>query len=463
MAALDGIYRRLPTALQHAAVSAYGLYWRRLRFGPGYRRHLDGYLARERFDTETWQRWCRGRLRNVLEMATEHVPHYRDTWTPSEKQSARHGRIEDMPLLEKAPLRADPERFVRRDQRLDRRLVFHTSGSTGTPIATVWSVQELRSSLALREARSARWAGTSFDRPRATFSGRMVVPDPNSTGPFHRYNLAERQVYFSPFHLSAAHAPRYAEALVRHRVRWLTGYAVSWYHLARHIVAQKLPVPALDAVVTTSEKLTDAMRDTMAEAYGCRIFEEYSTVENAVFASECEAGRLHVSEDAGFVEILRPDGTACAPGEAGEVVTTCVLRRHQPFVRFRLGDVAAWSPTPCPCGRPLPVIDEVIGRLEDMVVTADGRTMVRFHGIFVDLPHVQEGQIVQHRPDAFTVRVVPTDGFDDHDRQTIVARMHDRLGQAVQVEVAIVEHIPRTAAGKVKAVISEIDASTENA
>ena len=34
----DGLYARLPVAGQHLAVTAYGLYWRRLRFGPGLRR-----------------------------------------------------------------------------------------------------------------------------------------------------------------------------------------------------------------------------------------------------------------------------------------------------------------------------------------------------------------------------------------------------------------------------------------
>ncbi len=64
------------------------------------------------------------------------------------------------------------------------------------------------------------------------------------------------------------------------------------------------------------------MRAVMQAAYRCRIFEEYSTVETALFASECEHGRLHVSPDVSITEILRPDGTPCQPGEVGEVVTT---------------------------------------------------------------------------------------------------------------------------------------------
>lgn len=200
------------------------------------------------------------------------------------------------------------------------------------------------------------------------------------------------------------------------------------------------------------------MRQTMQEAYKCRVYEEYSTVENALFASECEHGRLHVSPDVSVLEILRPDGSACLPGEEGEVVTTCLSRTFQPLIRFRLGDMAMWDDEPCPCGRSMPVIKEVLGRVEDVVVGPDGRQMVRFHGVFVDQPHIQEGQIVQEALDRILVRVVPTPAFDERDVEVVVRRIRQRLGDTVQVRVERVESIPRTSAGKFKAVISRIKA-----
>ncbi|MCP4664174.1 MAG: phenylacetate--CoA ligase family protein [bacterium] len=453
----DRIYRHLPTWAQHGAVSAYGLVWYRRRFGPGFRRYLDEYARRERFTACEWESWQRQRLREVLSTAADHVPHYRERWSREAGKAAREGRLTELPLLDKQPLRAHPESFVRTDRAPRSRLVFHTSGSTGTPIASIWTVEELRRSMALREVRSARWAGVSFKRARATLSGRIVEPDPQSRGPFHRLNLAERQVYFSAFHLSPRTAPRYVEALRRHRVEWLTGYAVSFYLLARFILEQKLDVPPLCAVITTSEKVTPEMRRVMERAYRCRVYEEYSTVENILFASECENGRLHVSPDAGAVEIVRPDGSPCAPGEVGEVVATSLLRDYQPSVRLRLGDLAAWDPEPCPCGRALPVLKEVVGRIEDVVVGPDGREMVRFHGIFVDLPQVREGQIVQVAADRIRIKVVAAPGFGPRDAAEMIARVRQRLGPAVGVEVETVDAIPRTAAGKFQAVVSLID------
>ena len=42
----------------------------------------------------------------------------------------------------------------------------------------------------------------------------------------------------------------------------------------------------------------------------------------------------------------------------------------------------------------MPVIKEVAGRLEDVVISPDGRRMVRFHLVF-DQPHIREGQVIQ--------------------------------------------------------------------
>lgn len=452
----DGLYARLPVAGQHLAVTAYGLYWRRLRFGPGFEEALIRFRAREHWSAEEWRAQESNELRALLSRAAAEVPYYRETWGERERKGAAAGRLEELPLLSKEPIRANPEAFLLDSLRGRRLHRFHTSGSTGTPIQTLWTAEEIRSSMALREARSAGWAGVSFRRPRATFSGRLVEPDPGSRGPFYRYNAAERQVYLSAFHLRPGTAARYVEALRKHRVEWLTGYAVSYFLLARMILEQRLPMPSLKAVITTSEKLTPEMRCVMEAAYNCRVFEEYSTVENALFASECEKGQLHVSPDAGIVEILRPDGSRCTAGETGEVVATCLIRTSQPFVRYRLGDLARWSDVACPCGRAMPVLEEVVGRIEDVVIGPDGREMVRFHGIFIDQPNVREGQIVQEALDRLRVRVVPTDRFGPADEEEIRRRVTQRLGPAVEVVVEKVTEIPRTAGGKFPAVVSQL-------
>jgi phenylacetate-CoA ligase len=95
----------------------------------------------------------------------------------------------------------------------------------------------------------------------------------------------------------------------------------------------------------------------------------------------------------------------------------------------------------------MPVIKEVVGRIEDVVVGPDGRQMVRFHGIFTGQPHVREGQIIQERLDRIRVLVVPAEGFGMADERDIVARMHQRLGRTVAGGGRTGDSNPRTRRG----------------
>ena len=455
MSKLDNLYAEMPVWLQNFAVSVYGAYWHWLRFGPGFNQYVKEFKSREGFTKEEWHNWTQTQLIKYLTLVIEKVPYYSQNYSDAEKRAARIGDLKSLPLLEKDVARSSPHSLVRSDI-TTKEYIFHTSGTTGTPIDTIWTLSDNRKSLALREARSANWAGVSFSMPRATFSGRLVEPDPDSKGPYYRYNAVEKQVYFSAFHLKPDTAIDYVRALWKHHIEWMTGYAVSYYLLAKFIVDQGIEVPPLKAVITTSEKLTPEMRVAMEAAYKCRVFEEYSTVENALFASECEFGSLHVSPDAGIVEILREDGSPCNPGEVGEVICTCLLRDYQPLIRYRLGDLAAWSADPCPCGRKMPVIKEVTGRIEDVVIGPDGRQMVRFHGIFADNPNVIEGQIIQESLNQIIVKVLPTENFKEDDSRDIINRVHQRLSDRVDVQVELVNEIPRSSSGKFKAVISKV-------
>ena len=85
----------------------------------------------------------------------------------------------------------------------------------------------------------------------------------------------------------------------------------------------------------------------------------------------------------------------------------------------------------------------------------DGREMVRFHALFLNLPSVVEAQVIQEELDLLRVRVVGTPDFGEAERRVIEKRVHDRLG-AVRVSVETVEHIERTSRGKFRAVISHL-------
>jgi phenylacetate-CoA ligase len=457
---LDKIYAKLPIPLQHSAVSLYGIYWNQLRFSGGYNVELQAYLDREYFSESQWKQYQTMKLREVLLLAYDHVPYYRETWKPLiNREELEHFELEHirvLPVLEKSVVRDNPQSLLVDRQSPGKYRVNHTSGSSGTPVSTYWTAQEMRKVWALREARSCKFARVSYKMPRATFSGRIVEPNPNSKGPFYRFNWFEKQVYFSAFHLSPANTPQYIQALKRHNIQWLTGYSNSIYQLAQMALDAQLDIPALKAVITTSEKLTSEMRSVIERAFRTEVYEEYGTVENIFYACENEFQQKLISPDAGLVEVVNDSFDPVLTGEYGEVIATGFFHTSQLFIRYRIGDVAMLSDEKPKCGRSMPVMQEVIGRVEDVIYGLDGRRIVRFHGIFVNQPHVREGQIIQDQIDHITVRIVPKGGFSNIDQQDIISRVQQRLTKGMSVSLELVDVIPRTANGKFRAVICNL-------
>lgn len=457
----DRIYRYLPAWAQGLAVSAYGILYRHERLGGRFRDYVREFRERDRCSPAEMETYLTGRLRGVLLKAFDEVPYYRQRWRAAGFARGDLARLTPtslptLPITSKHDLRCAPDTFLAAGARGLHR--YCTSGSTGTPVTVVCNSDGHRRFMAARDVRSFGWAGSSILWPRAMIGGRMVVPGADSSGPFYRYNFAERQVYFSAYHITPANAAGYVAGFNRYRPRTLTGYAHSYYFLARLMLAEGLELRYRpDCLVLSSEKTTADMKRVIAAAFHARAYEEYGSVENCALATECEHGRLHVSPDFGIVEIVDDHGLPVPPGREGRILCTGLLNDVQPLIRYEIGDAASWSDAPCPCGRnQLPVLAAIEGRLEDVVVGPGGREMVRFHGLFIEVPGVMEGQVIQESLDLLRVRVVAGSDFGARESGLIERRVQERLG-GVRVVVEKVDQIERTSRGKFRAVISRLD------
>ncbi len=455
------IYTQSPVWLQNLAISAYGYTWQRRRFGGIFEQELQAFKNRERFNNQQFNQYQTLQLRRLLLHALETVPYYQQLFKASglhigDLQKFELQDLFKLPFLEKQTLRTLGTTTLLSQKPEAKGQFYGSSGSTGTPTQILFSQAMHQRWSAGFEARIRNWAGVTRHDPRGMIGGRRVAPDGSTQKPFYRYNVIEKQTYFSAYHISAANAPDYLEGMKKHGVTYMTGYAMSNYFLARFLEESGQEAPQLKAVLSSSEKLSPEMRATFQRVYGCKTYDAWSGVEACGLVSECEHGRLHTSPDIAILEFLDPDtGQAAQSGQLAEVVCTGLLNYDQPLIRYRIGDLMRLSAESCPCGRQMPVIQEIVGRVEDTVIGADGREMVRFHGIFVGIPGIVEGQIVQQEFTMFEVNIVVSKPLTEDELLLIRKRMVSQLGE---VEVAIIEvdHIPRGPNGKFKAVVSNI-------
>ena len=457
---LEKIYPYFPPVIQNIGLSLYGILYQQERFGKNFKKYASKFQERDCWTASQMTAYIEEHLQRLILHAFQKVPYYRKVWqeaglTIDELKRITIARLSLLPILKKEEMRSHSQALLAEGVR--RGPSYWTSGSTGTPIVCTYGSEDHRKFIAAREVRSFGWAGTSLRKPRSMIGGRLVIPRAHSKPPFYRYNYVEKQIYFSAFHIAPANVPNYVFALNRYRPLVFTGYAYAHYLLGRMMLEQNLKLNyEPDALILGSEKMTQEMKEVIQKAFRARVYEEYGAVENCVLATECEGENLHVSPDFGIVEIVDDQGNPVPAGKEGRILCTGLLNEVQPLIRYDIGDLGIWSEEKCSCGRDaMPVLKEISGRIEDVVVGSDGREMVRFHGIFVALPEILEGQVIQEEKDFFRVRVVSQSELTDKTRETIRTRFFERLG-IVKVEVERVPVIERTKNGKFRAVISRI-------
>lgn len=440
--------------LGDAAATYRGWQLKRIRYGPQYAALVEEISARRAWSPEQMQRYVDERLRAMVAIAAEHVPHYREAF-------ATHGvRPEDvrgatdlarLPLLAKETVRAAPERLLNTALPRARLHRSCTSGTTGTPVALYYTSEVAQWNYAFFEARHRRVIGMEFGRrPYAMLGAQPVTAATRTRPPFWVYNYASKQLYLSSYHLAERYLDHYVKALRQRPYHALMGFPSSLHALAQYMLAhgERVRIPIIS---TSSEMLYEHQRADIERAFEGRVFDQYGCAEKACFASQEADGVYYISPDYGILEVLDEAGQPVAPGETGELVCTSLCNDAQLFLRYRLGDRGAILP-PLPGGPPFPRLARLEGRIGQAILTPDGREVARLGPVLSGLAGIRECQFVQEERDLVRVLIVPAPDFVPAAATTIVARLRERCGE-MRIEVTRVDAIPRTQGGKFETVV----------
>jgi len=452
------LYHRLPYPLKVLAASFQGYGLQRRRYGAATERLVKEALERESWTAAQWQAWQGERLARVLSRAATKVPYYREQWAQRRRQGDRASweYLENWPILEKEPLRTNPQAFVAEDCHTKRMIPYHTSGTSGKPL-TLWrSHATEKAYYALFEARNHRWHGVTFRDRWGILGGQLVTPAWRRQPPFWVWNFGLHQLYMSSYHLAPDLIPYYLDAMVRYRVKYLWGYTSALYALALEILHLKRQDLQMTVAITNAEPVFDYQRRAIAEAFQCPVRENYGITELVIAAMECPHGTLHLWPEVGFVEVI--DGQQpVPPGVTGDLVCTSLLNIDMPLIRYRVGDRGTLpeQDTPCACGRTLHALAGVEGRFDDALFTMDGRLIGRLDPVFKGNLPIREAQIIQESLTEIRVKYVPATGFDSEAERSLIEELRARLGM-VEVVLEPVQDVPRGPNGKFKAVINNI-------
>ena len=387
-------------------------------------------------------------LELLLRHAADTVHYYRAGW--GRTISAQD--LGDLPVLPRRDLQDRFDEFKSAAVPREHGSVseVRTSGSTGAPTR----VLKAQISRFLWEALSLRehlWH-------RRDLSGKLAAIRRGAAGTSSSWGSATNGVF-----ATGPAVGMKVEASADDQLAWLQGenpnyiltYPSLLRELARVCMARGIRLPALHQARTLSEIVSPELRRLCREAWGVPVIDMYSAEEVGYIATQCpEHEHYHVQAETLIVEVLDADGRACPPGEVGRVVVTDLHNFATPLIRYDIGDFAEVGP-PCPCGRGLPVLSRIIGRIRNLLVTADGKRHYPFLGQsqFLDIAPILQHQFVQTAYDLVEARIVMRDAPTADQLAALTAHVEKRMPHGVKVKVVRVESIPRGPGGKYEDVI----------
>jgi len=396
------------------------------------------------------------KLRILIQHAYQNVPYYHIIFRKNGLKPEDIKTAEDLgkiPILTREELRNNFNDLIARNISPKKRVLSSTGGSTGEPVkfylpkdgglawgafwrALVWYGIERGDKFA------QIWSHSHSHAIKTNFYKKI--------GEFLR-----GYIFLSAFDMSEKKLKYFANTLIKFKPKYLDSYPSAAYILAKYVKKKGFNIK-LKSVITTAEKLYDYQRQTIEEAFGCKVFEYYGCGECLSMAYECpEHKDLHITSEKVIIETLKKEISAL-PGEMGSVVVTDLDNYVMPFIRYENGDMATISDEFCDCGRELPLMKSVEGRITDVIVKSDGFISSPIvTTIFKNLP-IQQYQVIQEEKKHLVIKIIKDVKYSQKDTDFILKKMNNYLDKDVEINIDFTDNILNTKAGKQRVVISKV-------
>jgi len=427
---------------------------------PNFFQHLEQLEASQYWARDRIAEFQFERLKKLLSHAYENTAFYRRRFdkagiNPYKLQDPEE--IRNIPILTKKEIRENITSMIAKDYREDQLDMSETGGTTGVKMQ--FYRDKVSRSLKLAAVyRFEKWSGWDFGERMG-----LVWPTPADYVGYYTWKtklgneLFGRQIVLPAAVLDDHVIQRYVGQLIKKRPTIIRGFSSPVCELASYIDRKGIELP-LKGAITTGEPLFTHQRRIIQEAFNCKVLDSYRTREVGQVAHQCQELRgLHINAECMYVEIESQNGMEDG---TGEIIITDLLNYGMPFIRYKIDDVGKISSELCPCGRGLPMLENIDGRIADIFFRPDGKRIMPIT-LLMYLVHKAAGplgqvQIIQDRLDHLVIRMtsdpLPTDEIKDYQ----LSKVKELFGPQMKVSFEIVEKIPREESGKYRFTICKI-------
>ncbi|MBR1221738.1 phenylacetate--CoA ligase family protein [Bradyrhizobium sp. U87765 SZCCT0131] len=450
-----GAYVRLPLStrayvgrvLKHVPTS--------MKFGGTYR-HWREQIAKSREDVAFVESYRRTQLSEVVDRALKNAPYYARTIGPLIGER-RGGALMDPDVWSRLPA-------LSRQTVLDHRLEMctvppetldraSTDGSSGQPLSFL--LDRNRSPIEYAFIHDA-WSRAGFTAGdwRCVFRGFDLIDGE------HRHLEREpalRELRVSVFHLNDETMASYLQEIRDGKIAFIHGYPSAIAIFAEYLIRKGLaPLSQIRGMFPISEKFYPHQRELIARAFDqARIVPFYGLSEKVAFAVERdgEPDTYEFNPLYGYTELVDDDGRpVTTPGTVGRIVSTGLLYKGMPLIRYDTRDVAELVEVPHVANGFKLVVRRMTPRRNSEYVVGKSGTLIPFAGLCVpidDRDMTREIQFIQTTPGEIDLMIVTENG-EQPDLSNYLQRMALRAAGDLSIHLKIVDQLPMSGRGKRK-------------
>lgn len=356
--------------------------------------------------------------------------------------------VRRIPILTKEEIRWNTREMISSSYRLEELMKFKTGGSTGKSLELYFTEEcsEQRNACARRHDRWTGWQpgeaiGALWGNPKRPHSLKERIVD----------LLVQPVIYLDTMEFTDDTVSRFAADWQAARPTLLFGHAHSLYLLAVH--ARRLGIDTIrpTGILSTSMMLLPHERAVIESVFGLKVFDRYGCEEVSLIAAECEQHQgMHLNIEHLYIEFLREDDTPAAPGEPGRIIVTDLMNRAMPFIRYQVEDVGVPSGRQCACGRGLPLMESVAGRVADFLIAPDGTRVAGvslIENTLTKMPGIAQMQIVQETRELIRLNVVRAEDYPESTTTELINYFSCIFG-GMYIDIVFVDEILPEKSGK---------------
>lgn len=402
---------------------------------------------------DTINKYQQDQLKSILDYASQNSPFYKRIFNESKRDLKNHSCLKilnKLPILTKNMILQNLNEFLSVEYKNTNKLCFdHTGGSSGQPLKFAYD----------SNYKDFRWAviyhnlswvgykmgdchgfayGSNYDASRQ-YSFRQKLQD---------WMMNAFQV--NAFFLNDKELNIFAKKCLKKRPKFLIGYASALFEFSRYVETNELPIK-FDFVESTSEYLSNEMREHIERIFKCKVYDRYGCREVGNIAHECHLHNgLHINWQSVYVEIINKGAYPSLGPEYGDIVISSLKNKGMPLLRYNVGDIGKINELKCKCGIESHRIFLVGTRSGDLLFNNDGSLVspTAITILYRDLVGIERIQFVQESVSYLKVNILKNHDYTDEVSTILKNRIKKVFGRNTELSLNFVDKIEKEQSGK---------------